>query len=96
MRQPEQVFGGLIVFWSKNILPTYIWSTLRKNRRAEWKGSNRKQSARWQHISRLKAITFCVFGKINYGGWKHNSSYLGLVLPSGGWQSLIVDQGPVL
>ncbi len=29
-----------------------------------------------------------VFGKINYGGLKHNSLYLGLVLPSGGWQSL--------
>ncbi len=27
-----------------------------------------------------------VFGEINYGGLKHN---LGLVLPSGGWQSLI-------
>jgi hypothetical protein len=25
-----------------------------------------------------------VFGKINYGGLKHNSLYLGLVLPSGG------------
>ncbi len=30
-----------------------------------------------------------VFGKINYGGLKHNSLYLWLVLPSGGWQSLI-------
>ncbi len=33
-----------------------------------------------------------VFGKINYGGLKHNSVYLGLVLPSGGWQNLIVSQ----
>jgi hypothetical protein len=31
-----------------------------------------------------------VFGKINYGGLKHNSLYLALVLPSGGWQSLII------
>jgi hypothetical protein len=31
-----------------------------------------------------------VFGKINYGGLKHNSLYLALVLPYGGWQSLIV------
>jgi len=31
-----------------------------------------------------------VFGKINYGGLKHDSLYLGLVLPSGGWQSLIL------
>jgi hypothetical protein len=45
----------------------------------QWKGSNCKQSARWQHVSRLKAV----FGKINYGGLKHNSLYLGLVLPSG-------------
>ncbi len=28
---------------------------------AEWKGSNRKQSARWQHISRLKANAFCIW-----------------------------------
>jgi len=30
-----------------------------------------------------------LFGKINYGGLKHNSLYLGLELPSDGWQSLI-------
>ncbi len=30
-----------------------------------------------------------VFGKINCGGLKHNSLYLGLELPSDGWQSLI-------
>ncbi len=34
-----------------------------------------------------------VLGKIYYGGFKHNSLYLGLVLPSGGWQSLISYQG---
>jgi hypothetical protein len=51
---------------------------------SQWKGSNRKQSARWQHVSQLKASAFCVFGKINYGGLKHNSLYLDLVLPSGG------------
>ncbi len=34
-------------------------------------------------------IVHSVFGKINYAGLKHNSLYLGLVLPSGGWQSLI-------
>jgi hypothetical protein len=33
-----------------------------------------------------------VFGKINYGGLKHNSLYLGLVLPSGECQSLIEGQ----
>ncbi len=26
---------------------------------------------------------------MNYGGLKHNTLYLGLALPSGGWQSLI-------
>ncbi len=31
----------------------------------------------------LKLVHY-VFGKINYGGLKHNSLYLGLVLPSGG------------
>ncbi len=30
-----------------------------------------------------------VFGKINYGCLKHNSLYLGLMLPPGGLQSLI-------
>ena len=34
-------------------------------------------------------LVHSVFGKLNYGGLKHNSLYLGLVLPSGGWQSLI-------
>ena len=39
----------------------------------------------------LVGSTYCslklvhsVFGKLNYGGLKHNSLYLGLVLPSGG------------
>jgi hypothetical protein len=31
----------------------------------------------------LKLVHY-VFGKINYGGLKHNSLYLGLALPSGG------------
>jgi len=31
-----------------------------------------------------KKLLHSVFGKINYGGLKHNSLYLGLVLPSGG------------
>ncbi len=37
----------------------------------------------------LKLVHY-VFGKINYGGLKCNSLYLGLVLPSSGWQSLIM------
>ena len=27
----------------------------------QWKGSNSKQSARWQHVSRLKASAFCIW-----------------------------------
>ncbi len=37
-------------------------------------------------------LVHSVFGKINYGGLKHNSLYLGLVVPSGGWQSLISEK----
>jgi hypothetical protein len=33
-----------------------------------------------------------VFGKINYGGLKHNSLYTGLVLPSGERKSLIAEK----
>ncbi len=31
-----------------------------------------------------KKLVHSVFGKMNYGGLKHNSLYLGLVLPSSG------------
>ncbi len=34
-------------------------------------------------------LAHSVFGIINYGGLKHKSLYLGLVLPSSGWQSLV-------
>jgi hypothetical protein len=30
-------------------------------RNPQWKGSNHKQSARWQHLSRLKASAFCIW-----------------------------------
>jgi hypothetical protein len=55
---------------------------------AQWKGINRKQSTRWQHLSRLKASAFFSLQK-KFSYMKHSNSYLGLVLPSGGWQSLI-------
>jgi hypothetical protein len=29
--------------------------------RNQWKGSNHKQSARWQHVSQLKASAFCIW-----------------------------------
>jgi hypothetical protein len=39
-----------------------------------------------------KKLVHSVFGKINYGSLKHNSLYLVLVLPSGGWQSLLDER----
>jgi hypothetical protein len=54
----------------------------------QWKGINRKQSTRWQHLSQLKASTFFSLQK-NLVVIKHSNLYLGHVLPSGGWQSLI-------
>ncbi len=56
----------------------------------QWKGINRKQSTRWQHLSRLKASAS--FSLQNFlVDMKHSNLYLGLVLPSGGWQSLILS-----
>jgi hypothetical protein len=54
-----------------------------------WKGINCKQSTRWQHPSRLKAGAFFSL-QFFLLIMKHSNLYLGLVLPSGGWQSLIV------
>jgi hypothetical protein len=42
-----------------------------------------KQSARWQHLSRLKASAF-LFDFFLLGVKKHNSLYLRLVSPSSG------------
>jgi hypothetical protein len=52
-------------------------------------GINCKQSTRWQHLSWLKASAFFSLQKILVV-MKHNNLYLGLVLPSGGWQSRIM------
>ena len=52
----------------------------------EWKGINRKQSTRWQHLSQLKAS---VFFSLQIFFSFYETQQLGLVLPSGGWQSLI-------
>ncbi len=51
--------------------------------RTKWKGINRKQSTRWQHLSRLKLVHsfLCKFFLVVM---KHSNLYLGLVLPSGG------------
>ncbi len=52
----------------------------------EWKGTNHKQSTRWQHLSRLKASAFFSLQK-KFSCYE--TQQLILVLPSGGWQSLI-------
>ncbi len=57
----------------------------------QWKGINRKKSTRWQHLSQLKASAFFSLQKI-FSCYKTQQlilGSLGLVLPSGGWQSLI-------
>ncbi len=61
----------------------------------EWKGINRKQSTRWQHLSRLKANAFFCL-QIFLVVMKHSNLYLGLVLPSCGWQSLIIFQSAMM
>ncbi len=53
----------------------------------QWKGINHTQSTRWQHLSRLKASAFSL--QFFLVVMKHSNLYLGLVLPSSGWQSLI-------
>ncbi len=49
----------------------------------EWKGINRKQSTRWQQLSRLEASAFFSL-QIFLVVMKHSNLYLGLVLLSGG------------
>ncbi len=56
----------------------------------EWKRISCKQSARWQHLSQLKTSAFFSLEK-KLDAKKCNNTYLGLVRPSGGWWSPIVD-----
>jgi hypothetical protein len=49
----------------------------------QWNRISRKQSARWQHLSRLKASAFSSLQK-NLVVKKHNNLYLGLVALSSG------------
>ncbi len=67
-----------------------LWSYEYKCVLFRWKGINRKQSTRWQHLSQLKASAFFSLQK-NLVVMKHSNLYLGLELPSGGWQSLIIS-----
>ncbi len=51
----------------------------------EWKRINRKQSDRWQHLSRLKASAFFSLQKKLVSCMKRNSLCSWLVTPSSGW-----------
>ncbi len=55
----------------------------------KWKRINCKQSARWQHLSWLKACAFFSLQKKLVSCVKRNNLYLGLVTPSSGWWSPI-------
>ncbi len=56
----------------------------------QWKRISRKQSARWQHLSRLKVSTLISLQK-NFVVKKRNNLYYGLGMPSGGWKSPILE-----
>jgi hypothetical protein len=61
----------------------------------QWKRISHKQSARWQHLSRLKASAFFFLQKI-VSCMKCNNLYSGLVTPSSGWCSPVgINQPPV-
>jgi hypothetical protein len=36
-------------------------NTHARQKLAQWKGSNSKQSTRWQHVSQLKVSAFCIW-----------------------------------
>ncbi len=55
---------------------------------AKGKRISRKQSARWQHLSQLKARGLFFLQK-NVSCMKHNNLYSGLVTPSRGWWGLL-------
>ena len=59
-----------------------------KKCRYQWKRFSRKQSARWQHLSWLKARALFSLKKKN-NCMKCNNLYSGLVTPSSGWWSPI-------
>ncbi len=56
----------------------------------QWKRINCKHSARWQHLSQLKASAF-LSEIFLLGVKKHNNLYLRLVMPSSGWYSPIAN-----
>jgi len=79
-----------LTVWQDGARPpnTCIPPSILGNMPTQWKRISHKQNARWQPLSRLKAIaffslqTFLVVKKCN-------SLYLGLVMPSNRWESPI-------
>ncbi len=61
---------------------TWIFSY--HGRLVEWRRISCKQSARWQHLSRLKVSTFFSLQQKNLVVKKYYNLYLRLVMPSGG------------
>jgi hypothetical protein len=55
-RGPERSLDGSNFSENERKTLTYNQSSME-----EWKGSNRKQSAKWQHMSWLKASAFCIW-----------------------------------
>ncbi len=64
------------------------WNTPAYNG-AEWKRISPKQSARWQHLSRLKGNSFFSLQNFILVVKKCNNLYFGLVMPSSGRRSPI-------
>jgi hypothetical protein len=61
--------------------------TLTYKTMGQWKRISCKQSARWQHLSRLKDSDFFSLEQKILVVKKHYNLYLRLVTPSGGWWS---------
>ncbi len=66
MAHNESLNGDLGLFYKKWTILIFLAlavsvACIIKILGAQWKGSNRKQIARWQHVSRLKASAFCIW-----------------------------------
>jgi hypothetical protein len=59
------------------------WAIQSRPRTWDQKSMEHKQSARWQHLSQLKASAF-LFEFFSSGVKKHNNFYLRLVMSSSG------------
>jgi hypothetical protein len=55
--------GPPALFWltSYDVASDLLGVESQADAKDQWKGSNSKQSARWQHVSRLKASAFYIW-----------------------------------